>query len=648
MKFARNVSLLVMIASFSAICFSQDLKPDPTFNPVLGDFDIISDALLIEDGKLMVAGGFCFGSGGSACTPRVRRLNADGSIDPTFNATVGKFPGLTSYFYTINRLPDGKFFLSGRMSVGGVSTNYVRLNSDGSVDSTLALGVVGFSYNPSFRPQPDGKYVGCGEKTINGQLHDVAYRINADGTPDPTFRVTFTDGFCREMEVLPDGKILIGVGTDSGQTEVKQLARLNADGSKDNTFDPDIQVSSYGYRLSGFATLPNGKVMMSYESSGSPGPTLRRLSSTGATEATYPNCAGNIFVPLSNGDMLTNGCKRWANTNHRVGLSRMSPNGSLDPTMDDPGGYTGIRDIGNGTFYGFGGGTIVRLIPNTDPPKAKFDFDGDGKSDLVVYRPSDQTWYLKRSSDGFAYAHFGLADDLLAAGHYDNDGRTDIGIFRNGTLHSSSPAFGHRQIFIGQAGDKPMLGNVHDFGGNLGDFVVRGLRSGSVQWFYRDGNTASNPVGTSLAITLPGELSTDKPVVGDFNGDSRDDIGYFRDGLWYTSDFVSYQAPQTLQWGIAGDIPVPGDYDGDRQDDYAIFRPSNGQWWINRSSLGMIALTFGQNGDIPVPADYDGDGKMDVAIYRNGQWWQFRMGTGTVFVDNWGIAGDKPVQAQHQ
>ena len=178
--------------------------------------------------------------------------------------------------------------------------------------------------------------------------------------------------------------------------------------------------------------------------------------------------------------------------------------------------------------------------------------------------------------------------------------------------------------------------------------MVRGVRSGTVQWFFRDGNTASNPVGNSFTVTLPGELQTDNPVVGDFNADSREEIGYFRNGNWYTSDYGGVQAPQTIQWGAAGDIPVSGDYDGDRQTDYAIFRPSTGDWWIRRSTAGIFVIRFGQNGDIPVPADYDGDGKTDVAIYRNGTWWQYRMGSGTVNVEQWGIAGDKPIPAQDQ
>ena len=661
MKFARIVSLAVLIAGLSTSQFSQDLKPDPSFNPVFNVNDRVHDVVVLADGKLMIGGAMCGNTGTSSCTPIVRRLNVDGTVDTAFNAAFGMFPQVSSYIGTINRLSNGQYFVSGRMSVGGQSSNYARLNADGSVDTTLALGVVGFSYNPKFLPTPDGKYVGCGERTINSQLHDVAHRINADGTPDPTFRVTFTDGFCKDIEVLPNGKILISVGTDFGQNQVKQLVRLNSDGSQDLAFDADIPVGSYQGRIAEFKSLPDGKVLMTYSYPGTSDNSFRRLNSNGSTDVIYPLCSGGSYLTESNGNMLAYGCKRWSGSNYRPSISRVFPDGSVDTKFDNlflEGAY-GMREAGNGGYYAFGTFTstqfnsarqkLVRLIPENTPPRAKFDFDGDGRSDLAVFRASDRTWYLNQSTNGFQYTQWGFGTDAMATGHYDNDGKTDIGVFRDGILHAFSAAFGHRQIFIGQTGDRPILGNFEDYNGNLGDFMVRGSRDYPAVWIFRDGNTAANPIGGSTgAFTLPEELSTDKPVIGDFNGDSREEIGFFRDGYWYTRDYASVQAAKTFQWGVAGDIPVPGDYDGDRQDDIAIFRPSNGQWWINRSSLGMIAIAFGQNGDIPVPADYDGDGKQDIAIYRNGQWWQFLIGSGTVRVDQWGVAGDKPVQAQMQ
>ena len=199
-------------------------------------------------------------------------------------------------------------------------------------------------------------------------------------------------------------------------------------------------------------------------------------------------------------------------------------------------------------------------------------------------------------------------------------------------------------------GDKPLVADLNNYYDGGEDYAVRGLRNGVPQWFIRNGPPGCNPVSTQqpAPVTLAGELPSDKPIVGDFNGDSRSEIGYFRDGLWYSADYESPAQPLTFHLGMAGDIPVPADYDGDRQTDYAVYRPSKGTWQINRSRDGMIAVRFGQLGDIPVPADYDGDGKTDIAVYRGGVWYRYLSATGTIDITYWGLADDVPVPAQAQ
>jgi hypothetical protein len=178
------------------------------------------------------------------------------------------------------------------------------------------------------------------------------------------------------------------------------------------------------------------------------------------------------------------------------------------------------------------------------------------------------------------------------------------------------------------------------------DFIIRIRTSGAGYWYYR--LAGSSPVVLPIETFMIGEQSSDKPLIGDFDGDSRDEIAIFRDGLWMSRDVASGAPTRTFQWGTAGDIPVPEDYDGDGQTDYAVFRPSTGVWWIDRSAEGTLGAAWGMQGDTPVPADYDGDGRADIAIFRGGQWWQVLSGSGTVSVANWGTAGDIPVQSQQQ
>ncbi len=663
MKTILIVLTALAVPILSATAAAADFKVDSTFNPALPAGARVHDIVVLPDEKIVAVGQACPVSD-SECDPFVRRLNTDGSIDPGFNAPLNPAGGTRSGVHGIVRLANGQFLIRGHFRIGTALTNYARLNADGSVDSSMPPSFVNDSFGfREIKPLSDGKFLVCSERTINGELFKTAHRLNSDGTPDPTFRVTFTDAFCRDLEVLPDGKILIALGVFPFQDDVHPLRRLNTDGSLDASFVAAVEIGSIVDELQ---LRPDGKMLFAWQSDSGSTTSIRRLHADGALDLDNTLCGDDTFTVMPDESLYAMGCKRWSGTfGKQLGIAKVNPDGTVDPTVDnlfynEVSGWLGFKyvDAGSNRLYVKGPFTgikdnpparwLARLVPNTTPLKARFDFDNDGRSDLVVYRPSEGIWYLNQSSAGFSYKYWGLANDVPAAAHFDNDGKTDIAVFRNGEWHAWSESVGYRPINVGGPGDKAMSGNFEDRGNDFEDHAARGIRNGVPTWFIREGWTTINQIYTAHPYTLQGELASDKPVVGDFNGDSRDEIGYFRDGYWYTRDYNAMQGPATMQWGLAGDIPVPGDYDGDRQTDYAIFRPSTGAWWINRSTDGVVAISFGLNGDIPVPADYDGDGKVDIAIYRNGQWWQLRSGDGTVRVENWGIAGDIPIPAQSQ
>lgn len=230
-------------------------------------------------------------------------------------------------------------------------------------------------------------------------------------------------------------------------------------------------------------------------------------------------------------------------------------------------------------------------------PTVKFDFDGDGKSDISIFRPLNGQWWYQQSLDNIVRAFtFGTLNDKPVPSDYDGDGKTDIAIFRPST----------------------------------GEWFV--LRSSNLTFF-------SAPFGTS----------TDKPAPGDFDGDGFSDIAVFRpsEAVWYINKTSG--GIQITQFGANGDVPVNADYDGDGKSDVAIFRPSNGQWWLNRSTAGITATTFGVGTDKPVAADYTGDGKTDIAIWRpdNGSWYVLRSEDSSFFAVPFGANGDIPVAGDY-
>ena len=260
---------------------------------------------------------------------------------------------------------------------------------------------------------------------------------------------------------------------------------------------------------------------------------------------------------------------------------------------------TVLRDLIDFNSYTVSGGTLnISLPPRSGiilaPGRAApFDFDGDGKTDISIFRSSLGQWWLNRSSSGQTVAaQFGNSSDKLVPADFTGDGRADIAIFRPST----------------------------------GEWFI--LRS-------EDGSFFSFPFGTS------GDL----PVASDFDGDGKADPGVFRpsNATWFISKSTGGTIITTF--GAAGDMPVTADYDGDGKSDIAIYRPAPGEWWINRSSTGQtIAFQFGSSADKPVQGDYTGDGKADAAIWRTstGEWFVLRSEDNSYFSAPFGTNGDKP------
>lgn len=262
-----------------------------------------------------------------------------------------------------------------------------------------------------------------------------------------------------------------------------------------------------------------------------------------------------------------------------------------------------------------------------------FDFDGDHRSDLVVFRPSNGRWYLQQTANGFSFFDFGQNGDLPVAADYDGDGKTDIAVYRSGVwylLRSETSTFYFTSF--GVPLDVPAPADFN--GDHKADFAV--FRPSTGQWFCLLSN------GLGFLVHDFGS-DGDVPMAGDYDGDGAADLAVFRpsNNTWYRR--TSGGSYLVTAFGESGDVPVSGDFDGDGGADLAVWRPSNGTWYM-RGANTYTVRTFGVNGDVPTPADYDGDGVTDISVWRpsNGTWYHYTSGTQAFSVNQFGVSGDFP------
>jgi len=332
----------------------------------------------------------------------------------------------------------------------------------------------------------------------------------------------------------------------------------------------------------------------------------------------------------------------------------------------DPATYTGGRfvflnsaanpNLWTGTTWGtYPADLAIRAVMTPASP-AGIDFSNDFRTDFAVVRNTgggalgDVTWLISDNVTGvFTNTIWGNASDWFVPADYDGDGKTDVAIWRPGPVgtagfwikYSSTGATGFTAF--GQTGDDPRVVGDYDGDGKV-DMAV-----------YRSGASAGLPSFWYYVRSSDGMLGTigwgqygDTPAPGDYDGDGKFDAAVRRDAGGGFAQYWLHQSTAgdtAIYFGTPTDRIVPGDFDGDKKTDLAVVRSGGGTltWWVRRSSTGVVAgQTFGLTGDNITPGDYDGDGRTDFSVWRSGTFWVSGSWVG-VFNRAWGVAGDFPI-----
>ncbi|HEX9928481.1 MAG TPA: FG-GAP-like repeat-containing protein [Pyrinomonadaceae bacterium] len=618
-----------------------------------------SEVLVQPDGKILVAGSV--NARTSAGEIALARYNSNGSLDATFDGdgktTTDAQQNIDERASAMVLQPDGKIVVA----VSTVRENsleeqiyVVRFNANGSHDfsfagdgvTTLPPVVIpggvqqGLSVSDAAL-QADGKIVVAGTVSTAQNSDFFVWRINPDGTGDQTFGgrvVTASFGISDNavsVFVLPNNKILVAGSTFTlpNLRNDFAFARFNTDGTLDAAFDGDgKKTTSYNdaaFSISfDFEMLPNGKIVsagtiITGEPEMDSSFAVTRFDAEGNLDATFDN----------DGKALTN-FGAGLDVAFAVAIQRdgkiIAAGSTETNSRADNYNFAVARYIGDG---------------GNAPRKTEFDFDGDGKSDISVFRPTEQAyWYYLRSgsNDAFAGVQWGTANDRIAPADYDGDGKTDIAVWRSNAnnqnqsyfyiLNSSNNTFRAEQF--GNNSDIPWSGDW-DGDGRADLAVYRRAANANEQshFYYRPSSAA----GVNF-VTIDWGKSTDEPMRGDFDGDGKLDAAVARGNVWYIRQ-SSNGAIRTENWGVFTDRWVPADYDGDGKTDVAIYR--DGAWYIKQSSNNQPRyVSWGLNTDRPVPADYDGDGKADVAVYRRGTWYLLNSSNGGMKSVNFGLPND--------
>lgn len=298
---------------------------------------------------------------------RILRTDLSGNVDTTFNMGAGA----NNNVLTMVTQSDGKILIGGLFTAYSGSTNQsmVRINTNGTKDTTFNIGSNGFNGNVyDIKVRPNGKIIAVGTFTsYSGSTRNRIVQINEDGTIDSTLNVgTGLGGVAYAVGIQSDGKLIVGgeFTTYRGSTS-NRLVRIYTNGTLDTTFNVGTGLTSTG--VYGITIQSDDKVLISHGTttySGSTVTRLTRLNTDGTIDSTFnPGVINSTVVSSriqSDGKIVFMGLFNSVSGSVRAGLARVQSNGNLDTSYNvGLGGINGNTAATNGISFDTSGNVYV-------------------------------------------------------------------------------------------------------------------------------------------------------------------------------------------------------------------------------------------------------------------------------------------------
>ncbi len=306
----------------------------------------------------------------------------------------------------------------------------------------------------------------------------------------------------------------------------------------------------------------------------------------------------------------------------------------------------------------------------TNDLSVSLDYNGDGYDDVINYRPGKKVFYLQRNNKNETFtsvvkSHNGIGgydlastSDRIISLDYNGDEKDDIMLYRpgkkvafilrsngNGTFTTVYKSWnGYRGYDLAKSTDKIV---ALDYNGDGKDEIICFRPGYGVFFLYRSNGTPNFQKITDARSGYGGfdlRRSNDNAIALDYNGDGKDDIGFYRPGSQvffllrsngnntFTTTIKSFRGIGTrFDLARGNDRLVPLDYNGDGRDDIIAYRPGSKVFYLNRANSngtftsvikshnGIMGYDLASGYDKVISLDYNNDGKSDILTYRPGK-----------------------------